>query len=136
VTLENSGRRVALGTPKTREDWKRLRQVLEKTSAGDYPGTDPGQFAEFRKAVLDLTGGFPPSARAYWKWNAIGLAPAVFFYLTETVLRVAHWGAIFYFAAVAFIFVGIIRGGKAAQQAQKDAESAVVALGRTAGLLD
>ena len=121
--------------PKSRQDWRRLREAAKNITAEKLPGADSHKLEEFRKNLMQLTGNFPASSKVSIKWIMIGIAPSFLLQMTQKA-GIAEWGAIFHFAAAAFIFFGIIVGGiKGRKMFQEDAQK-VITLGREIGLIE
>jgi len=113
--------------PQTAKDWGDLAKTLKTASPDQYPAIKPDELNAFKKAVAYATGGMP-----YFKWVLIGVLPAAFFMLTDNLLKVARWGAIFwFFGAACCILVPAVLGG----QATRDAQQKAVLLGQRLKLL-
>ena len=102
--------------PQTPKDWATLAKTLKAAAPEQYPTVKPEDLATFKKAVTHITNG-----TAALKWMLIGILPAAFFMLTDNILHVVQWGALFYFGAVACIIVAQFIGAGANREAMEKA---------------
>jgi len=92
--------------------------MLRNATPDLYPAVKPEDLAAFKIAVAHAASGIEQI-----KWILIGALPMAFLLLTDNILHIADWGAIFWFGALACSFIAQAVGANANRDAQQKARS-------------
>ncbi len=112
-----------LKEPTTSREWRELTVLIDRLTAEDLPKANTASIAEFKDAVRHATA-------FRWHISLLALIPAIFLQVTENLLKIASWGALWHLAAVGCIFAGYFLQDKLTKEAQEQA----LVLGRRAGV--
>ncbi len=102
--------------PLTTKAWVELGKTLSSATPEKYPGVNVADLQSFKKAVSYANSGL-----AGLVWTFVGILPGAFFTITETLMHVAKWGALWWFGSAACIFLAIMMSGNANREAQRKA---------------